>query len=77
MATKTGIANGNSADFVSLRAPNGDLKDDAVLNSWLFANGTQPDSVWVEGHKQVEGGRHQKRDEISAKFRSVMRALVA
>jgi formimidoylglutamate deiminase len=48
-----------------------------VLDSWLFANGTKPDSVWVAGRKQVEGGRHHKRDEISARFRSVMRELLA
>jgi cytosine/adenosine deaminase-related metal-dependent hydrolase len=77
MAAKTGIAAGNPADFVSLRMPDGDLTDDAVLDSWLFANGTKPDNVWVAGRKQVESGRHHKRDEISAKFRSVMRELLA
>ena len=77
MAIKTGIAAGNPADFVSLRVPDGDLAGDAVLDSWLFANGTKPDSVWVAGRKQVEGGRHRRRDEISAKFRSVMRELLA
>jgi formimidoylglutamate deiminase len=77
MAIKTGIAAGNPADFVSLRVPDGDLAGDAVLDSWLFANGTKPDSVWVAGRKQVEGGRHRRRDGISAKFRSVMRELLA
>ncbi|WP_428426356.1 formimidoylglutamate deiminase [Pararhizobium sp.] len=77
LASQTGIAAGNSADFVSLKVPDGDLIDDAVLDSWLFANGTKPDNVWVAGRKQVEGGRHHKRDEISAKFRSVMRELLA
>jgi formimidoylglutamate deiminase len=77
LASKTGIAAGNSADFVSLKVPDGDLIDDAVLDSWLFANGTRPDSVWVAGRKQVEGGRHHRRDEISARFRGVMRELLA
>jgi formimidoylglutamate deiminase len=77
MAIKTGIAAGNPADFVSLRVPDGDLAGDAVLDSWLFANGTKPDNVWVAGRKQVDGGRHRRRDEISAKFRSVMRELLA
>ncbi|WP_112403025.1 formimidoylglutamate deiminase [Agrobacterium tumefaciens] len=77
MAIETGIAAGKPADFVSLRAPDGDLTDDAALDSWLFANGTKPDSVWVAGRKQVEGGRHHKRDEISARFRSVMHELLA
>ncbi len=77
MATKTGIAAGNPADFVSLQAPDGDLADDVALDSWLFANGTKPDSVWVAGRKQVEGGRHYRRDEISTRFRTVMRELLA
>lgn len=77
MATKTGIAAGNPADFVSLRLPDGDLADDLALDSWLFANGTKPDSVWVAGRRQVEGGRHHRRDEISARFRTVMRELLA
>ena len=77
LAIKTGIAAGNPADFASLRVPDGDLAGDAVLDSWLFANGTKPDSVWVAGRKQVDGGRHRRRDEISAKFRSVMRELLA
>lgn len=77
VAIETGIAAGKPADFVSLRAPDGDLTDDAALDSWLFANGTKPDSVWVAGRRQVEGGRHHKRDEISARFRSVMHELLA
>jgi formimidoylglutamate deiminase len=76
-ASKSGIAAGNQADFVSLRVPDGDLADDAALDSWLFANGTKPDSVWVAGRRQVEGGRHHRRDEISARFRTVMRELLA
>ncbi|CAN7651144.1 formimidoylglutamate deiminase [Rhizobium sp. LjRoot98] len=77
LAGKAGIATGNAADFVSLRAPDGDLTEDAALDSWLFANGTKPETVWVAGRKQVEGGRHHKRDEISAKFRAAMRELLA
>ena len=76
VAIETGIAAGKPADFVSLRAPDGDLTDDAALDSWLFANGTKPDSVWVAGRKLVEGGRHHRRDEISARFRSVMHQLL-
>ncbi|WP_275788406.1 formimidoylglutamate deiminase [Pararhizobium gei] len=71
------IAVGQPADMVSLAIPDGGLDGDAVLDSWLFANGTKPDCVWVAGQKQVEGGRHRKRDQISTRFRSVMRDLVA
>ncbi|MBD8688807.1 MULTISPECIES: formimidoylglutamate deiminase [unclassified Rhizobium] len=77
MAAKTGIAVGHSADFVSLAVPDGDVVKDLVLDSWLFASGTKPDSVWVGGRKQVEGGRHHDRDAISAKFRRAMRELLA
>ncbi len=76
MAIGAGIAAGKPADFLSLRVPDGDLTDDAVLDSWLFANSTKPDSVWVAGRKWVEGGRHHRRDEISARFRSGMHQLL-
>lgn len=76
LAIGAGIAAGQPANFLSLRVPDGDLTDDAVLDSWLFANGTKPDSVWVAGRKLVEGGRHHRRDEISARFRSVMHQLL-
>ena len=76
LAIGAGIAAGQPANFRSLRVPDGDLTDDAVLDSWLFANGTKPDSVWVAGRKLVEGGRHHRRDEISARFRSVMHQLL-
>jgi len=78
LASKTGLAIGNPADFVSLAAPEiGGQTDDVILDSWLFANGSKPDCVWVAGCKQVEGGRHGKRDAISARFRAVMSDLLA
>ena len=73
---EAGIAAGNPADFVSLRMPDGDLADDAILDSWLFANGTKPDCVWVAGRKQVEGGRHHGGTRYP-RFRTVMRELLA
>jgi cytosine/adenosine deaminase-related metal-dependent hydrolase len=78
LASKTGLRVGNPADFVSLMVPDiGGQTDDVILDSWLFANGTRPDCVWVAGRKQVEGGRHAKRDAISSRFRAVMRDLLA
>jgi formiminoglutamate deiminase len=78
LGSRTGLAVGNPADFVSLRMPEiGGLADDTVLDSWLFANGTRPDTVWVAGRKQVEGGRHLRRDEIGAGFRKAMAELLA
>jgi len=78
LASKTGLAVGNPADFVSLAVPEiGGQTDDVILDSWLFANGTKPDCVWVAGRKQVAGGRHAKREAISARFRAAMNDLLA
>lgn len=77
LSTKTGLAAGSSADFVSLSVPDiGGQTNDVILDSWLFANGTKPDCVWVAGRKQVEGGRHAKRDAIAARFRATMHELL-
>ena len=75
-AGPTGIAAGNSADLVSLDADHPTLAGkagDAILDAWIFAGGTKVDCVWVRGTKQVEGGRHVRREAIAAAFRTVMR----
>ncbi len=78
LGSEVGLSVGKPADFVSLRQPDiGKLTDDAVLDSWLFANGTKPDCVWVAGVKQVENGQHAKRAQIASRFRAVMHALLA
>jgi hypothetical protein len=69
LGAKSGIAAGQAADFVSLsraRAPY--LKDDAVLDGWIFAGNLNTDCVWVHGVKQVEGGRHIRRERIEQRF---------
>jgi len=74
------IAVGASADLVSLQADHPSLagkRGDAILDAWIFANGSQVDCVWVHGRKQVSGGRHAKREAIAERFRSVMTALSA
>ncbi|PAQ05245.1 formimidoylglutamate deiminase [Mesorhizobium temperatum] len=74
------IAAGASADFVSLEGNSPSLAGktgDAVLDAWIFANGTNIDCVWVHGKKLVGGGRHARRDAIAERFRSVMTALSA
>ncbi|KQS89549.1 MULTISPECIES: formimidoylglutamate deiminase [unclassified Rhizobium] len=77
LSTKTGLAAGNPADFVSLTVPDiGGQTDDVILDSWLFANGTKPDCVWVAGRKQVAGGCHAKRDAIYSRFRATMQELL-
>ncbi|BCM19097.1 formimidoylglutamate deiminase [Mesorhizobium sp. J8] len=72
------IAAGCPADLVSLDQSHPSLAGktgDAILDAWVFANGSKVDCVWVHGRKQVNGGRHAKRDAIAARFRDVMTAL--
>ena len=69
---------GASADFISLDATRPSLagkSGDAILDAWIFANGTGVDCVWVRGRKLVEAGRHRRRDDIAAKFRATMLEL--
>jgi formiminoglutamate deiminase len=74
------IAVGRAADLVSLDAKTPSLAGkagDAILDAWIFANGSKVDCVWVHGNKQVSGGRHARREAIAERFRSVMTALSA
>ncbi|MDG4896768.1 formimidoylglutamate deiminase [Mesorhizobium sp. WSM4976] len=72
------IAAGGAADLVSLEQNHPSLAGkagDAILDAWIFANGTKVDCVWVHGRKQVSGGRHAKREVVAKRFREVMAAL--
>ncbi|AVA23439.1 MULTISPECIES: formimidoylglutamate deiminase [unclassified Rhizobium] len=72
-----GLAIGRYADVVSLdvsAVPY--LSGDQILDQWMFAGGVAVDSVWAQGRKQVEGGRHNRREAISARFRAVMSELI-
>lgn len=76
LGTKAGIATGNAADLVGVRTRHGlDLAGDGLLDGWIFANGADVDCVWVNGRKQVEGGRHRLREAIGRRFAATMRAL--
>lgn len=45
------------------------LKEDAVLDAWIFAGGDDIVSdVWSAGRHMVSGGRHVQRDSIAAAF---------
>ena len=77
-AGPSGIAAGGPADLVSLDQNHPSLAGktgDAILDAWIFANGSKVDCVWVHGKKQVSRGRHAKRDAIAGQFREVMNAL--
>ena len=72
------IAAGGPADLVSLDQNQPSLAGkagDAILDAWIFANGSKVDCVWVHGKKQVSGGRHAKREAVAKRFREVMTAL--
>ncbi|MER8582755.1 formimidoylglutamate deiminase [Mesorhizobium sp. M1423] len=74
------ITAGASADLVSLDGKHPSLAGkagDAILDAWIFANGTKIDCVWVHGRKLVSDGRHARRDAIAERFRQVMTALSA
>ncbi|MGY5809591.1 formimidoylglutamate deiminase [Rhizobium sp. LEGMi198b] len=72
-----GLAIGRYADVVSLNVSAVPyLSGDQILDQWMFAGGVAVDSVWAQGRKQVEGGRHNRREAISARFRAVMSELI-
>ncbi|MBB3456877.1 formiminoglutamate deiminase [Rhizobium sp. BK313] len=72
-----GLAIGHYADMVSLDISGVPyLSGDQILDQWIFAGGVAVDSVWTQGRKQVEGGRHNRRETISARFRAAMTELI-
>ena len=76
---KLGLAEGTSADIVSLDSRHPSLIDrrgDAILDSWVFA-GARIDCVWRFGRKVVASGRHAKRDAAEARYRAAMRRILA
>lgn len=76
LGVESGLAAGRPADFVSLKARHGiHLAGDALLDGWIFANGAKVDCVWVNGRRQVEGGRHVAREAVGRRFTATMRAL--
>nr|WP_316651650.1 formimidoylglutamate deiminase [uncultured Gellertiella sp.] len=78
LGVETGLAEGRPADLVALSARDIPwMREDAVLDSLIFAGAVKPCSVWVHGRQQVEGGRHRDRDQIQARFRAAMLDLVA
>lgn len=74
-----GLSPGGPADLVSLNTAHAAFagaKDDALLDAWIFNAGNGGvDCVWVNGLKQVSGGRHKARDTVSAAFFKVMQEL--
>ena len=77
MGIAAGIYEGAPASFLSLdnsAAPW--LREDQALDGFIFAGQVRPACVWVNGRKQVDGGRHVKRDAIETRFRKAMTSLM-
>ncbi|WP_343313856.1 formimidoylglutamate deiminase [Brucella sp. BE17] len=68
---------GREADFVALDVSKVPYLPHAnLLDEWIFADNIHVDSVWVQGKKKVQNGRHIDRDEISRKFVGAMKELL-
>jgi formiminoglutamate deiminase len=76
-----GLAVGASFDVVSLAVQHPALlarREDALLDSWIFAAGRAGvDGVWRAGVQVVSGGRHRERDAIVTRYSRALRRLLA
>ncbi|MES5098553.1 formimidoylglutamate deiminase [Agrobacterium sp. BA1120] len=78
LQSKCGLVEGGAADMVALdtsAVPY--LSEDQLLDHWVFAGGVMVDAVWSAGRKQVEGGQHVRRAEISRRFHAAMADLLS
>ncbi len=74
----SGLVAGNYADILSLdRSAVPYLSEDRLIDHWVFAGGVAVDSVWALGCKQVENGRHLRRERIDRRFIAAMSELLA
>jgi formimidoylglutamate deiminase len=77
---RRGLVAGADADIVSLDATHDSLlcrRGDALLDSWIFAARSPAiDCVWRYGRKVVSGGRHIRRDAITARYRRTLAGLL-
>ncbi|SDG58580.1 formimidoylglutamate deiminase [Sulfitobacter delicatus] len=75
------IAAGNWADLVAVDSDAPALcalRQDQLLDGLVFAaKDTVVTDVWSAGRHAVQSGRHVKRDEITAAYRSAMQSLTA
>jgi len=76
----TGIAVGQAADFVSLETDDlvyAGRSDDALLDSLVFAGPKRAiRTVWRRGRVVVENGRHVGREQIEARYRRALDAVL-
>ena len=81
LGAAAGLAEGNSADFLTLDPGHPSLtgtSEDGWLDGLIFAAGRGAiDGVWRRGSQVVAGGRHLARDQIAARYRTVLARLLA
>jgi formiminoglutamate deiminase len=73
-----GLAAGHFADIVALdveAVPY--LSHDQILDQWIFGGGIAVAAVWALGRKQVENGRHLRREMIDRRFIAAMLDLLS
>ena len=76
-----GLRRGRPADFVTLDRAHPAMigrDGDALLDSWVFAGRHGAiDGVWRGGRQVVSGGRHPAREQILARYRTVLGSVLA
>lgn len=77
-----GFRAGAPADIVTLGVDHADLapaeRGDILLDRWIFAGREiRVDSVWRNGVRVVEGGRHRARGKLRAGYRAALKRLLA
>lgn len=81
LGVEAGLCVGQAFDAVSLDLAHpslGGRAPEALLDGWIFAAGERSiDCVWRRGRRVVSGGRHHRRDEIAARYRTVLAGLLA
>jgi formiminoglutamate deiminase len=70
----TGLFVGAPADVVALSADDLGFADDRSIDRWLFSRGqTAIASVWRAGRRVVSEGRHVRREQVTRRYREVIR----
>lgn len=77
----SGLAAGTGADIVALKLDHPALiaaGPEDILDRWIFATrGSAVDTVWRDGRKWVEDGRHVAADTIARRYRKTIETLLA
>lgn len=80
LGVAAGLAVGAPADLVELDTAHPSLHGrvgDTLLDSWVFAaRGGAVRSVWRNGRQWVRDGRHVRRDEVAARYRTALQRIL-